>query len=214
MGVTEVSENITKQQLKLSSDYNSTVDLLQLNIINNKLFETKFRQLKQQAVVIDDLNKLLNSFDIKQRSQIINLEKANEILVDKKKEGLVKQRRRIFMGIALFFIVFISFYKRQLLLSLDKRILFAIPLLILILTYLNRSLLIESFETSNSCSSKKQIDIVKAFTMSQFHELAKDLIQSEESLDKLKNPPSLFTTYSNSTKFFNKNSNGEFNLSC
>jgi hypothetical protein len=219
MGIKEVSETISQEQLKLSSLYNSTVDLLQSNLINNQLFETQFGELNLQARKIDDLNKLLTSFDNKQRSQIVNLEKANEIILEKKEESLVKQQRRIFTGLALGFIVFISFSQRKLLGSLlssiDKRVLFAILLLIIFLSYRNRSLLIESFESvsSDACKSKKQIDIVRALNIHQFQELAKDLLDTEQSLDKLKNPSSLFTMYSNSQKPFNK-TDGEFNLSC
>jgi hypothetical protein len=217
MGIIDISNTISVEELKLASKYNSTVDLLQQNIINNQLFETHYEDLRFQTRKLDDLHKLLASFDIKQKSQIINLEKQNEILIEKNDEKLLKQQRRIYLGIALGFLLFISFSQKQFIGSLfsmiDKRILFSILIFVIIYSYLNRSFIIESFN-SYTCDSKKQIDIIRAMDSTQFKDLAQDLLVSETSLDKLKNPPALFLSYSKNPKAFNIATSGDFNLSC
>jgi hypothetical protein len=217
MGVIEVSNTIREEELKLASQYNLSVDLLQQNIINNQLFETNYKDLRFQTRKLDDLTKLLTSFDNKQRSQIINLEKQNEILIEKNQEKLIKQKRRIYLGISLGFLLFISFSQKKFIGSLfsmiDNRILFSILIFVIIYSYLNRSFIIESFN-SDTCDSKKQIDIIRALDSTQFKDLAHDLIVSEKSLDKLKNPPSLFISYSKSPNAFNIGQSGDFNISC
>jgi hypothetical protein len=213
MGIIEISNTIRDEELKLASQYNLTVDLLQKNIINNQLFETHYEELRFQTRKLDDLHKLLTSFDIKQKSQIINLQKQKEILIEKNDVKLLKQQRRIYLGLALGFLLFISFSQRQLIGMIDKRILFSILIFVIIYSYLNRSFIIESFN-SDTCDSKKQIDIIRAMDSTQFKNLAHDLLVSEKSLDKLKNPPSLFISYSQSPKSFNISTSGDFNLSC
>jgi hypothetical protein len=217
MGIIEISNTILQEEIKLASQYNLTVDLLQKNIINNQLFETNYEELRFQTRKIDDLSKLLLSFDNKQKSQIINLENQNEIILKKNNQKLLKQKRRFYLGIAFGFLLFISFSQKKLFGSLysmvDKRILFSILLFVVIYSYLNRSFIIETFNSDN-CNSKKQIDIIRALDSSQFKNLALDIIVSDNSLDNLKNSPSVFISYSNSPKSFNIGTSGEFNISC
>lgn len=212
MGIIEITNTIRENESKLATLYNSSVDLLQQNIYNNNLFEEQYKQLKHQTQTLDDQHILLKNFDNQQKSQILNLQKHNE----KSDERLVKQPRRIFLGIALCFILFIAFSKRQslayFLSAVDKRITASIILVVLILSYRSRYYIIESFSPT-SCDSKKQIDIIRSLDSENFKALAHDLLLTEKTLQTLKDPPTIFSTYSDVSKSFNVHGSG-FNLSC